>query len=333
MSNAPSSIGSLQEQGRKYLRLFVASMKGISWPTVSIAFFLAVALWYTVTVRDKVETWVDVNVQFKGAPANLVISEGLINKLSVRVRVARGLSRGLTGRDASMVVDLSPIVRGSNTIVITREMLPFTSAYEVVEVSPPRILVVADTMATKEIDLEARVEGKLATDYYVESLLLNPSKVTISGAESQISSISRLSLPVLLTPELGKGNNSLTAVVPVPLLVKVAPAQIGIDVLVDIRTKRLKLARRVVPAGEVGEHTPAIVPDTVTLIVNMPESLVRYKEVLDKITATVSPPQNLGADSHTLAVSVNLPDNAELVSVTPAEVTVSVPESVDTLAQ
>ncbi|MCC8193226.1 MAG: hypothetical protein LIP28_01075, partial [Deltaproteobacteria bacterium] len=122
---APSNTDKPQAHGKNYPRLILSALKGIRWTSACIAFCLAVTLWYAVTVRDKVETWVDVNVQFKGAPENLVISEGLINKVAVRIRVARGLSRSLTGREASMVVDLSKITRGSNAIPITRDFLPF----------------------------------------------------------------------------------------------------------------------------------------------------------------------------------------------------------------
>jgi len=331
MNSASPNTDKLSTSGKSPLRSFFLSAKEIRWTYATIAFCLAVTLWYAVTVRDKVETWVDVAVQFKGAPANLIIREGLINKLAVRVRAARGLSSSLSGREASMVVDLSTITRGSNAITVTRDLLPFTSAYEVVEVSPARILIAADTMASREIELKSSIEGKLAPDLFVESLRLDTPKVTVSGAESLVSSIPQLVLPIVLAPDMIRGHNILTVAVPVPANVTVTPPQIGIDVVVEVRTKTLKLARNVI-VEPVDGRVLSIIPGSVSLVVNMPESLVRDPEALGKVTAAVFLPSDFAGEPRTLSVTVALPENAELVSVTPAEVIVSGPQDENTAA-
>ena len=324
----PSSSGTdkqPQSKGMKYLSLVAASIKGIRWTTALVSFCLAVTLWYAVTVRDKVETWVDVSVQFKGAPADLIISEGLINKLSVRVRVARGLSRSLTGRDATIVVDLSKITRGSNAIAVTRDMLPFTSAYEVVEISPSRIQVVADTKASREIDLESRFDGKLAPDFFVRTMRLTPQRVLVSGPESLVSNVSRIRLPVPLSPDMAPGKNTVTVAVPMPANVTVTPPQIEIDVEVGVRTRQLKLTRDVAAIGYDGDRDLVIRPGKVTVVANIPESLAKDQEALAGITVTVALPPNLAEGTRKLPVTVKLPEYAGLVSITPAEVEVSVP--------
>ena len=314
-----------QAPGKNYLSLFVASMVGIRWSYALIAFMLAVTLWYTVTVRDKVETWVDVQVQFKDAPSNLVITEGLVNKVSVRVLVARGLSRGLTGREA-MVVNLSGIVRGRNAITISRDMLPFTSAYEVVEVSPPGILVVADAIATREIELGSFFEGKLAADLFVKSIRFTPQKVEAKGAETLLSGIPKVRIPIPLTSDMPKGTTNLTVAAPVPANVSVTPPQVGIDIEIGVRTKQVKVVRDITVTGYADGHNPEIVPAKVTIVADMPESLSGNKDILNVITATVALPPDIAQQARKLPVTVALPDNTELVSVTPAEVTVSIPE-------
>ena len=323
--NAPApNSDKPQMQGKNYLSLFAAAVKGIRWSYSLIAFLLAVTLWYTVTVRDKVETWVDVQVQFKDAPSDLVITEGLINKLSVRVRVARGLSRGLTGREA-MVVNLSGITRGSNAIAVSRDMLPFTSAYEVVEISPPRILIVADTMSTREITLESLFDGKLAPDFFVKSIRLDPQAVELRGAETLIAGISRIRIPIPLAPDMPKGATSVTVAVPAPSNVAVMPPQVGVAIEIGVRTKQLKIVRDVGVTGYADGHSTDLVPAKVTIVADVPESLSRDKDALETITAAVALPPDIAARPRKLPVTVTLPGNADLVSVTPAEVMVSIP--------
>lgn len=304
----------------------IAAIKSIRPSYAFIALALAVTLWYTVTVRDKVETWVDVQVQFKGAPDNLVITEGLINRLSVRVRVARGLSRGLTGREGAIVVDLSSIARGSNAIAVTREMLPFASAYEVVEISPSRIFVVADSTASRQIALESAFVGKLAADLFVKSIQLDPPVVTISGADSLVSGISRIRLPVPLSVDMAKGQSTVTVVVPMPANVIVKPPQVAINIEVGIRTRQVKLTRDVLASGYNDGHTPVISPKKVTIVADIPESLSKDVQALEAVKATVALPPDVSKGPRSLPVSVILPENSELVSVTPATVTVTIPK-------
>jgi len=317
---------SSRPQGKNYWQLFVATVRDIRWPYAAIALCLAVTLWYTVTVRDKVETWVDVNVQFKEAPSNLTITEGLINKLAVRVRVARGLSRSLTGREASMVVDLSSITRGSNAIAVTSEMLPFSSAYEVVEMSPSRILIVADNMATRSIELGSRFDGKLAPDLFVKSIAFDTHTVEVSGAEAQVSGLSRITIPIPLSPDMPKGTTSVTVAVPMPANVTVTPPQVRVDIEIGVRTKQVKLVRDLAATGYSDGHVPAMTPGKVTIVADIPESLSKNKDALAAIGASVALPPNM-LEPRTLPVSVQLPEHAELVSVTPSEVTVTVPST------
>lgn len=321
-SSAPETV---RGQGKSHWRLYLARVKDIRWSLALVSFCLAVTLWYTVTVRDKVEMWADVSVQFKGAPADLVIIEGLINKIAVRVRVARGLSSSLAGREAVMVVDISSITKGSNAIAITREMLPFTSAYEVVEVSPSRILVVADTMTKREIELQSRFDGKLAPDIFVKSLTLSPEKVEVTGAESLVSGVSVIGLPIPLSAGVLKGANSVTVAVPMPANVTVTPPQVAVNLEIGVRTKQIKLPCLVTASGYRDGHVPIISPDKVTIVADIPESMSKAPEILATITANVELSSHSTEEARSFPVSVTLPPNSELVSVTPANVSVTVP--------
>ena len=309
-------------QGRNYLREFFAMVKGIRISVALVAFCLAVTLWYTVTVRDKVESWVDVQVVFKGAPDNLIITDGLINKLSVRVRAARGLSRGLIGREATVVMDISSITRGSNAIAVTREMLPFNSAYEVIEVSPSRIVIEADTIASREIGIESWFEGKLAPDMFVKSLSLSPQQVSVRGGEKLVTGISRIRIPIPLNTDVSAGFSKLTVAVPAPVNVTVTPPQVEVELEVSVRTRQMRFTRSIVPMAYTDGHKPLITPERVVIVADIPESVAKDEKQLEAIVASVALPPDIGVGARALPVSVTLPENAKLVSVTPAEVTV-----------
>ena len=62
-----------------------------------LAVFIAVSMWYMVSVRDRLEAQIEVNLDYVGVPANLVVTDGLISKAIVRLRGPETLLRPCGG--------------------------------------------------------------------------------------------------------------------------------------------------------------------------------------------------------------------------------------------
>lgn len=293
----------------------------IRWLYLFIAFSMAVTLWYLVTVRDKIETWVDVRVEFKSAPSDLIIRNGLINKVSVRVRGAKGLSRGIADRIFSVSIDLSGITKGTNIIAIAPSMLPFSSAFEVMDISPPRFQVLADAIESRKVPLESVFDGSLSGDFFVKSLRMSPPTATLRGPESIIRQMNSIKVPLVLGNGTRAGVTELHVDIPAPDEVKVEPAKVLMDLDVGVRTKTIRLTRQVMVDAPEG-RTVKIAPQRVTLEVEVPESQMGRQEVLATIVATVVMPTGTKGTVQ-LPVKVLLPDNSSLKSVTPKEVAVT----------
>ncbi len=310
---------------REILHDTAQSVVGVHWGYLGIAFFLAVFLWYTVTVRDKVDSWVDVRVEFKGTPNNLVIRDGLINKVSVQLRAAAGLMRSVSNsRNLSVTLDLSHIVKGMNVLQITPSMLSFPNAFEVMEISPQRIQIVADSIESRSMPLESSFAEALSGDLFVKSLRLSPQAVTVKGPEALINSIRSVKIPVPLGGITRSGSSTIQVAVPVPATVTVEPAQVAVELEVGVRTKTVRLTRGVSAALPVAGKTVKITPSRVIVNADIPESQAGNADVLGRVLATVAIPQDMQNGTHKLPVNVLLPDQASLSEVSPKEVTVTI---------
>ena len=51
-----------------------------------LSLVIATGLWYLVVGRDHVETQVELRVEYRGLPEGLIIREGMVNHISVRLR-------------------------------------------------------------------------------------------------------------------------------------------------------------------------------------------------------------------------------------------------------
>lgn len=100
-----------------------------------VAVLAAVSMWYVVSVRERLEAQLEVTLDYYGIPANLVITDGLINKAVVRLRGPETLLRSVTQSKLIQAVNLSHIKKGVTMVPLTAEHLgPGFRAFELIDV-------------------------------------------------------------------------------------------------------------------------------------------------------------------------------------------------------
>ena len=79
---------------------------------------LACGLWYVIVGNAHIESIIAVRVEYQSVPADLVVSEGMIDVVKVRVRASAELLQRLANRDLAYPIDLSKIESGANVVPI-----------------------------------------------------------------------------------------------------------------------------------------------------------------------------------------------------------------------
>ncbi len=293
------------------------------WQIFILSFIMAVTMWYLVAGREKVDVMVDMRVEFKGVPANMVVSSGMVDKISVRVRSPKGLAKSLLARDYSISLDLSGITPGTNEIPITQDQLPISGVFEVMSISPNHVVLEADTLEVREVPLESQPDGPAPSDMTVKSLQLQPPQVRLRGPQGVIRGINSIKITVPLASQTKAGAVELRQLVQVPDGVEVTPPRVGILLELDLKTKNVRLTREVTVASPNG-YTVAVQPSRVRLEVALPASQADKASVQAGVAAVVQLPAQIKEGTYKLPVHVLLPQNGELVSVTPPEVDVQI---------
>lgn len=299
----------------------------LRWREFIVAFLMAVILWYGVSGSEKLESQVEVRVDYRGLPQGLVVTSGQVNKVTVRVRASMGMLRSMGGRDYAFLMDLSDVRKGENVLAVNLAYLPFRSGVEVMDVTPSRITLHVDTVETKIVPLKAEVSGDTPPDF-VAHVSFTPPELTVSGPSALLEDMDAISVPVVINGPVVPGTTESKRLVPLPDGVDATPTEVKQSVQMGIRRKLVSVTRAV--QVDAPAHLGKFVrPDKVSLAVAMPQSLAGKAASNNQIRAFV----NLGTydlGSYTLPVMVALPEGAELVEVEPARVTVTLEQKPQT---
>jgi len=292
----------------------------LHWREFIVAFLTALVLWYGVSGSEKLESQVEVRVDYRGLPQGLVVLSGQVNKVSVRVRASMGLLRSLSGRDFAFLMDISDVRKGENTLAVNLAYLPFRSGVEVMDVSPSRITLEVDSLEKKVVPLEARLSGDLTKDLIAQVVFM-PPEVTLSGAASLLEDIEKVEVPVQIEEPVTPGSTESKRLLPLPEGVDASPNEAKLSLHIGVKRKLVKVSRtvQVDSPQSLGKF---VRPDKVNISVAVPDSFAAKAAASSEIRAFAHlERQDLG--SYSLPVQVSLPEGAELVEIDPARVTVT----------
>jgi YbbR domain-containing protein len=294
----------------------------INWQILLLSFVLACGLWHTVTVRDRLEVQAEVTLNYRGMPEQLMVLDGMLKSFTVQVRGPRELVKSLDTKMLTYAVDLAHLRRGTNVIALDApRALVESRAIDVMGLVPNRLVLEAEGILESVVPLEARFSvSALAKALKAEKLQIAPASVSLRGPESVIKKVHSLRLDVPLEPT-ATGDYRLPLSVGVPPQVTATPGTVLVSysvagvVLVELERAPLLDAR----------HAPQyrVTPRKAALTVELPAGLRNDKSYLEKIRVVVDAKDLPSSGSAEVGLSVELPEWARLVSLSPAKLDVT----------
>ncbi|MDR2799777.1 MAG: hypothetical protein LBB52_00740 [Desulfovibrio sp.] len=289
-------------------------MKFKGWKDLLLAFVLALALWYGVTGSEKLESQVEVRVDYRGLPQGLTVREGFVNRVSVRLRASAGMLRSISGRDYSFDMDLSGVRKGDNILAINANNLPFHGGVEVMDISPSRIYLKVEGIDSKKIPVEAKIQDAVPDGLQV-SVSITPPEVTVSGPSSVLQTLGSIELPLHIGDSPEPGVSESRNILPVPGGVDVSPVEVSVTVSVSIKIRQTTLTIPVevrVPDA----YKASVQPDKVKVVVSARENMTgALKEIKALVQAGNLPP-----GLHLASVHLALPQGVEAQIPDPPQV-------------
>lgn len=289
-----------------------------------IAVFVASTMWYLVSVRDRLEAQVEVNVDYYNIPPNLVVTDGLISKIIVRLKGPETLLRSIPRERLVQAINLSIIKKGVTVVPIASEELgPAFRAFDIVDIQPPRIVVKADNLMERNVPLRTIVDSPLRGGALTAEIVnLSPATSVLRGPEEVISRITSLPLTIVPDPMAAGTTVEQSITLDTPSLVTANPPTVRVRY--TITSGRTIVSRRcpIVIVGDNGNHYTAS-PKELSLMVEVPEALAKNTQYLKQLEISVLPPDMQIDESKKVKPRLKLPDGMTVLNPVDEDITVT----------
>jgi YbbR domain-containing protein len=306
------------------LKKYLASLKKNKGLKL-LAFLLALAAWFAVGTEERTETTLQMALELRNIPKNLMVTNEIPSQLEVRVQGPRSVIRELTDDKLHKQVDLSRAKAGTYTELLTPNSLNFPRGVVVTRIRPSALSIALDQALIRRVEVQPVIKGSPAPGFEIGEIVVNPKEALVRGPNRDMNQlkfintipidINKLSSSCTRDIELDFQNLSLTYLDNQPLIAK-------INIKPKLQTKTFNNII-VVPNGATGPLS--LDPTKVSITIRGPVTnleLLRTEDLSARINL-----KNLKAGRYLARVAVDLPNGLELVKVFPEKLKVHIRKS------
>ena len=233
-----------------------------------------------------------------------------------------GLMRALDRRKLQYTLDLSTVARGNDTIALPPEDMPFSGAFDVLEISPPVLEFFVDVLSSRKAVVTPTLREALPKGLRVGEMEASPHNVVLNGPESVISQMTSVNATVAMPSDITANSISTLARVITPPGVQAQPAEVGVKLDIKGTRKVLVLQVPILVQGNLPESS-SLDPEIVQVQLDVPLAWTPNGPELRALTATVEVKEDM-AESVNLQVHIHAPDGSKVIKVNPPRITLTI---------
>jgi len=167
-----------------------------------LAFFLALFIWIlAVLAADPDETRVyprQIPLEITGQDPRLILTGNIPRQVNLTLRAPQSVWAQLLATDNQVraVLDLAGLAAGDHSVPVQLQVR--VSPFRVMNLSPERVNLTLELLASRSLPVEVVVNGQPAIGYEMGDVVLTQREVTISGPESLVRQAVRAEVSVIV---------------------------------------------------------------------------------------------------------------------------------------
>ena len=151
-----------------------------------LALAISTFLWVIAHESTSVEQSFDVPVELHKLDESLVVTDQNVDGVNVRVMGSRAALNNLDQKDLRYAIDVSGAKPGVAVYDIELSRLDLPSGARFVSRSPSQVKVRFEKSGRKAVRVRADTTGTPAPGYHMAGIVIEPTKVWLAGARSQV---------------------------------------------------------------------------------------------------------------------------------------------------
>lgn len=237
-----------------------------------VSLVLAIIIWFLVVGEQKSEVRLTVPLELRNLPTDLEIIDS-IREVDVTLRGFSSFVKRLTSSDVDVHTDLSNVVEGTNSFLISPDDITVPVGAAVIQVSPSHVEVSLDAIIIRLVPVEPITRGSPADGYVLDNVRAEPNIISVAGAQSLIKSLKKVETEVVM---LNEATEDLTKKVKIRLPNNSLRLEKKEEDIVEVRVKIVpEMTSRFfedIPLRIEGEKRKfTVVPDSITALVQGPK--------------------------------------------------------------
>ena len=189
---------------------FVTSLSfltaNLGWKLVSLA--IAVAVWLTVASEPEMSTVISVPVEYKESPANLEISNRIVDSVDLELRGPAGRLSDVRASHLAVILDFSRVLNpGERTFTIAQNNTNLPRGMRLVRAIPAQVRFEFEHRATRRVPVRIHYTGELPPGLRLADVRASPDTLRIIGPETRVGKVDELTTdPVYLNSVTGNAD-------------------------------------------------------------------------------------------------------------------------------
>jgi len=151
-----------------------------------LALAISVFIWAVAQGTSSVQQSFDVEIELTGLAEDLVVTEQSADSINVRLRGSRAALRNLAVDQLSYRVDVRGGKPGVAVYEVDVDTIDHPNGTSFVGYAPSQLEVRFEKRGRKNLPVRAETEGTPAPGYHLAGVVVEPEKVWLTGARSQV---------------------------------------------------------------------------------------------------------------------------------------------------
>lgn len=296
----------------KHLWEKIVALAGSNFGLKAVALTIAIGLW--LAGHRDIERAVEVPVEFRNIPADLMVMDNRVDYVVLRLMGPRTLVSTLDADRMKLVLDLNGAKSGSLSYPLSTDYFNIPRGVTIARTTPPVIHLRLEPVAKRTLPVTVRISGKPAADYRVAHTTITPVSVSVRGPAEEVRRLASIeTVPVDIEDSRGVVRRKVRLSNDgKPLLL--APDQVEVSIAIEEEQVTRDFDRIEVRARDF-KGAYSVTPPVVHLRLTGPKSTMdKLQSPSDRVYIDL---KGLSVGDHSVLLTLSLPAEVKVVEQKP----------------